>query len=65
MIKLAEGILWIMIIQQAASNSENWDYTVEKYEEFLGIYYHNKGQMNLYNTEWSVVVYVNLKKIDT
>jgi hypothetical protein len=47
------------------SNSENWDYTVEKYEESPGIYYQNKGQMNLYNTEWSVVVYVDLKKIDT
>ncbi|PNF26464.1 hypothetical protein B7P43_G15376, partial [Cryptotermes secundus] len=41
------------------------DYTVEKYEGSPGIYYQNKGQMNLYNTQWSVVVYVNLKKIDT
>jgi hypothetical protein len=64
MIKLVEGMLWIIIIQQAASNWEIQDYTVEKYEESLGIYYQNQGQINLYITEWSVVVHVNLKKID-
>lgn len=60
-----ERMLWIIIIQQAASISENWDYTMEKYEESPGIYYLNKSQTNLYNTESSVVVYINLKKINT
>jgi hypothetical protein len=36
---------------------------MENYDESPGIYYENKGQVNLYNTEWKVVVYVNLKKI--
>lgn len=59
MTKLVERMLWII-----SSNSENWDYTLENYEESPRFYYHNKGQMNL-NTEWSVELYVKLKKIDT
>jgi hypothetical protein len=38
---------------------------VEKYSESTGIYYENKGQLNLYNTEWQVIVYTNLKGIES
>lgn len=36
-------------------------YLVESYDQSTGIYYENKGQLNLYNTEWQVVVYISLK----
>jgi hypothetical protein len=35
---------------------------MEKYDESPGIYFENKGQASLYNTEWITVVYVNLKQ---
>lgn len=62
--RLAEVMIWLLILQESISISENWDYTLEKYEESPGIYYQSQGQINLYNTEWSVVVYVNLTKMD-
>jgi hypothetical protein len=40
-------------------------YLLEKYSDSTGIYYENKGQLNLYNTEWQVVVYTDLKGIDS
>jgi hypothetical protein len=38
---------------------------VGKYDQSPGIYYENKGQVNLYNTEWQVVVYVDLQRISS
>jgi hypothetical protein len=35
-------------------------YTVEKYDESQGIYYENRGVATLYNTAWTIVVYMDL-----
>jgi hypothetical protein len=39
-------------------------YMVENCDESSGFYYESKGQVNLYDTEWQVVVYVDLKEIN-
>jgi hypothetical protein len=51
-------------MQDSTANLNELGYTLEQYDESLGIYYENKGQITLYNTEWSVVVYVNLEGIN-
>jgi hypothetical protein len=63
MIKLASILLWLVIIQDSAPTLDEMGYTLEKYDESPGIYYENKGQVKLYNTERKVVVYLNLKRI--
>jgi hypothetical protein len=40
-------------------------YSVEKYDESPGIYYENKGQASLFNTEGKTIVYINLGKLST
>jgi hypothetical protein len=52
-------------IQGLQPTLEEQGYLMEPYGESTGIYYENKGQLNLYNTEWQVVVYTNLKGIDS
>ena len=37
---------------------------MEKFEESLGLYYIDKGTVNLYNTTWKTIVYVDLKAED-
>jgi hypothetical protein len=39
-------------------------YTVERYDEFPGLYYENKGVAVLYNTAWRTIVYMDLSKFD-
>ena len=34
---------------------------MEKFEESPGLYYIDKGTVNLYNTVWKTIVYVDLK----
>jgi hypothetical protein len=44
--------------------TEDWEYHVEKFEESPGLYYIDKGTVNLYNTVWKTIVYVDLKAED-
>jgi hypothetical protein len=44
--------------------SQNWGYSVEKFEESPGFYYVDKGTVKLYNTMWKTIVYVDLKAED-
>jgi len=39
-------------------------YRVEKFEKSPGLYYIDKGTVNLYNTVWKIIVYVDLKAED-
>jgi hypothetical protein len=64
MIGLRNILIWILAIQELATALEELGYTVDKYDDSTGIYYENKGQVNLYNTEWQVVVYHDLKGIN-
>jgi predicted neuraminidase len=50
---------------QPTLQEQGYIYILGKNGESTGIYYENKGQLNLYNTEWRVVVYTNLKEIDS
>jgi hypothetical protein len=58
-------LLWLVVIPDLAPALGKLGYTLEKYDESTGIYYENKGQVNLYNTEWQVVVYIDLKGISS
>jgi hypothetical protein len=62
MITLMSILLWLVTIPDLAPALGELGYMVERYDESPGIYYENKGQVNLYNTEWQVVVYVDLKE---
>ena len=39
-------------------------YSIERYDESLGIYYENEGVEELYNIAWRAIVYVSLNKTD-
>jgi hypothetical protein len=54
-------ILWLMFMMGAIGD---WGYRVEKFEESPGLYYIDKGTVNLYNTVWKTIVYVDLKAED-
>jgi hypothetical protein len=62
MTTLVTLLLWLGSVEGTASTL---GYTLENYDQSPGIYYENKGQVNLYNTEWQVVVYVDLKRISS
>ena len=53
--------LWMLIVKGATGN---WGYHLEKFEESPGLYYVDKGTVNLYNTVWKTIVYVDLKMED-
>ena len=50
----ALGQLWVM------ESTGEWGYTVEHFEESPGLYYVDKGIVNLYTKMWITIVYVNL-----
>jgi predicted phosphodiesterase len=39
-----------------------WGFHVEKFEESPGLFYVNKGSVNLYSTVWKTIIYVNLRE---
>lgn len=41
-----------------------FDFQVETMSDSPGLYYENIGETQLYNTEWKLVTYVNLRQID-
>jgi hypothetical protein len=41
-----------------------WGYSVEQFEESPGLYYVDKGIVNLYTTMWKTIVYVDLNAED-
>jgi hypothetical protein len=42
----------------------DWGYRVEKFEEYPGLYYLDKGIVNLYTTMWKTIVYIDLNAED-
>jgi hypothetical protein len=42
----------------------DFGYSVEKFEESPGLYYVDKGIVNLYSTTWKTIVYVDLNAKD-
>jgi len=42
----------------------DWGYRMEKFEESSGLYYVDKGTVNLYNTMQKTIIYVDLKAED-
>ena len=54
----ALGLLWMM------ESTGEWGYSVEQFEESPGLYYVDKGIVNLYTTVWKTIVYVDLNAED-
>jgi hypothetical protein len=54
-------ILWLLFVTGV---TEDWGYHVEKFEESPGLYYIDKGTVNLCNTVWKTIVHVDLKAED-
>jgi len=54
----ALGLLWMM------ESTGEWGYTVEQFEESHGLYYVDKGIVNLYTTMYQTIVYVDLNAED-
>jgi hypothetical protein len=40
------------------------DVTVQKFEESPGLYYDLIGEIQLYDTEWKIVTYIDLETVD-
>jgi hypothetical protein len=53
--------LWLI---RAKVTTGDWGYHVEKFDDSPGLYYVDKGTVNLYNTVWRMIVYVDLKTED-
>lgn len=63
----AMGIRWLVMmfgLLLVTGATGDWEYRVEKFEESPGLYYVDKGTVNLYNTMWKTIIYVNLKAED-
>jgi hypothetical protein len=58
-------LLWLVVIPDLIPAVGELGYTLERYDGSTGIYFENKGQVHLYNTEWQVIVYINLKEISS
>jgi hypothetical protein len=65
MIRSVITLLWLGAIRGSVAPTGELGYTLEKYDRSPGIYFERAGQVKLYNTEWKVVVYVDLKGTDT
>jgi hypothetical protein len=65
MIKLTSILLVIAVIPDLIAAVGELGYTLERYDGSTGIYFENKGQVHLYNTEWQVIVYIDLKGISS
>jgi hypothetical protein len=58
-------LLWLVTIPDLAPALGELGYSFEKYDESTGIYYENRGHVNLYNTQWQTIVYIDLKGINS
>ena len=54
-------ILWLLFVTGVTGD---WGYRVEKFKESPGLYYIDKGTVNLYSTVWKTIVYVDFKAED-
>jgi hypothetical protein len=57
-ITLTLGLIWVM------ESTGDWGYRVGKFEDSPGLYYVDKGTVNLHTTMWKTVVYVDLNADD-
>jgi hypothetical protein len=65
MTKFITILLWLGSVPGSKTTPGELGYTLEKYELSPGIYFESTGEVSLYNTEWKVVVYVDLKGVKT
>jgi len=40
------------------------DVTIQTFKESPGLYYDHLGEAQLYNTEWKIVTYINLRDVE-
>jgi hypothetical protein len=40
----------------------DWGFHVEEFDESPGLFYVDKGNVNLYSTSWKTIIYINLKE---
>ena len=57
-------IVWSWGIWETNASTEDLGYAVDRYDESPGIYYEHLGEVNLFNTEWKTVVYLDIKDTD-
>ena len=58
------GTRWLTMTLElllAVGAARAWGYRVEEFEESLGLYYTDKGMVNLYSTMWKTSIYIDLK----
>ena len=53
-------IMWALGLIWVTKSTGDWGYHVEQFEESPGLYYVDKGIVNLYTTMWETIVYVDL-----
>ena len=54
-------ILSLLIVLTTASS---FNARLERFSDSPGLYYEHKGLTQLYNTEWKLITYVNLTRLD-
>jgi len=50
LLALTLGLIWVM------GTAGDWGYQVEKFQESPGLYYIERGAVNLYTTVWKTIV---------
>jgi len=53
-------ITWALGLMCVMEATGDWGYRMEQFEESPGLYYVDKGTVNLYTTMWKTIVYVDL-----
>jgi hypothetical protein len=56
--------LWVLSVTCVAAVFAV-DFTVRNYEDTPGLYYDHISQVQLYSSEWKLVTYVNISKLET
>ena len=59
------GMLGLLTVTGITGTGGEWGFHIEEFEESPGLFYVDRGTVNLYNTSWETLVYVNLEEEKT
>ena len=60
-----KGILWLQLVLGLLPRAETageWGSHIDEFRESPGLFYVDRGTVNLYSTTWKTIIYVNLEE---
>ena len=55
-------LLSVLGLLSMAGTIGHWGFHVEEFDESPGLFYVDKGNVNLYSTSWKTIIYISLKE---